>query len=72
MKDVFPVYEKLSEEVDYLCHAVTSKHLKPNTRNLTVVREFLSQMMSLKQLRQILGLTSHYSKFIKNYAKIDS
>ena len=30
-------------------------------------------MMSLKQLRHILGLiaTLYYSKFIKNYAKID-
>ena len=59
----------ICEEVEYLGHVVTPNGLKPNTRNLTAVREF-PVPNNLKHLRQFLGLTSHYRRFIWNYAKI--
>ena len=59
----------ICEEVEYLGHAVTSKGLKPNMKNLTAVKEF-PVPNNLKQLRQFFGLISHYRRFILNYAKI--
>ena len=59
----------MSEEVEYLGHAVTPQGLKPNMRNLDAVRGFPIPN-NVKQLRQFLGLTSHYRRFILNYAKI--
>jgi len=49
----------MSEEVEYLGHIVTPQGLKPNSRNLDAVREF-PVPTNVKQLRQFLGLTSHY------------
>ena len=57
------------DEVEYLGHIITSAGLKPNERNLIAVREF-PVPTNLKHLRQFLGLTSHYRRFIHNYAKI--
>ena len=59
----------ISGEVEYLGHVVTPQGLKPNTRNLDAVREF-PVPTSLKQLHQFLGLTSHYRRFVPNYAGI--
>ena len=59
----------ICQEVEYLGHIVTPKGLKPNTRNLIAVKEFPTPS-NLKQLRQFLGLTSHYRRFILNYARI--
>ena len=59
----------ICQEVEYLGHIVTPKGLKPNTRNLIAVKEFPAPS-NLKQLRQFLGLTSHYRRFILNYARI--
>ena len=56
-------------EVDYLGHLVTPAGLKPNNRNLEAVQRF-PVPTSLRQLRQFLGLTSHYRRFIMNYAKL--
>jgi len=49
----------LCEEVEYLGHVVTPIGLQPNNRNLDSVSQF-PQPTSLEQLRQYLGLTSHY------------
>ena len=57
------------EEVDYLGHVITPVGLKPSERNLAAVREF-PVPTKLKHLRQFLGLTSHYRRFIHNYAKL--
>jgi len=56
-------------EVEYLRHLITPTGLKPSERNLAAVREF-PVPTNLKNLRQFLGLTSHYRRFIHNYAKI--
>ena len=61
--------EFMSEEVEYLGHIVTPQGLKPNQRNLDAVKEFPIPT-NLKQLRQFLGLTSHYRRFVLCYAKI--
>ena len=58
----------ICEEVECLDHIVTPNGLKPNTSNLTAVREF-PVPNNVKQLRQFLGLTSHHRRFIWNYAK---
>ena len=57
------------DEVEYLGHLITPAGLKPSERNLIAVREF-PVPTNLKHLRQFLGLTSHYRRFIHNYAKI--
>ncbi|XP_065908993.1 uncharacterized protein [Dysidea avara] len=59
----------LSKEVEYLGHIVTPCGLQPNNRNLEAVRNF-PQPTTLKQLRQFLGLTSYYRRFIPGYAKV--
>jgi len=59
----------LCEEVEYLGHVVTSLGLRPNNWNLDSVSQF-PRPTSLEQLRQYLGLTSHYQRFIPNYANI--
>ena len=60
--------EFISEEVEYLGHIVTPQGLKPNQRNLDVVKEF-PVPTNVKQLRQFLGPTSRYQRFILGYAK---
>ena len=57
------------DEVEYLGHLIIPTGLKPNKCNLAAVREF-PVPKNLKQLQQFLGLTSHYRRFIHNYAKI--
>ena len=56
-------------EVEYLGHVVTPHGLKPNNRNLDVVKNFLPPT-NLKRLQQFLGLKSYYRRFIPGYAEI--
>ena len=51
------------DEVDYLAHLVTPSGLKPNNQNLDAVKHF-STPINLRQLRQFLGLASHYCRFV--------
>ena len=55
------------DKVEYLGHLITPAGLKPSERNLTAVREF-PVPTNLKHLQEFLGLTSHYRRFIHNYA----
>jgi len=48
---------------------VTLYGLQPNDRNLEAVRSF-PQPVNLKQLRQLLGLTSYYCRFVPGYARL--
>ena len=57
------------DEVEYLGHLIAPAGLKPSERNLIAVREF-PVLTNLKDLRQFLGVKSHYRRFIHNYAKI--
>lgn len=56
-------------EVEYLGHIVTRSGVKPNVRNLKAVKEF-PVPTTLKELRQFLGLESHYRRFVKSFAMI--
>ena len=56
-------------EVENLGHIVTPNGFKPNIRNLEAIKEF-PVPTTLKELRQFLGLTSHYRRFVKGFAKI--
>ena len=55
--------------MEYLGRLTTPAELKSSEHNLTAVREF-SVPTNLKHLQQFMGLTSHYRRFIQNYAKI--
>ena len=59
----------MCDEVDYLGHLVTPAGLRPNNRNLDAVKHF-PVPTNLRQLRQFLGLTSHYRRFIMNYSQL--
>ena len=56
-------------KVEYLGHVVTPNELKPNSRNLDAVKNFLPPT-NLKQLQQFLGLTSYYQRFMPGYAEV--
>ena len=59
----------LCEEVEYLGHIDTLRGLQPDEHNLKAVRNF-PQPVNLKKLRQFLGLTSYYHRFIPGYARL--
>ena len=59
----------MCNKVEYLGHVVTPHGLKPNSRNLDAVKNFLPPT-NLKRLQQFLGLTLYYRRFIPGYAEI--
>ena len=59
----------LCSKVEYLGHTVTPYGLRPNKSNLDAVKDF-PVPTNIKQLRQFLGLTSHYRRFVPSYARI--
>lgn len=57
------------QQVLYLGHIVSSKGVQPDPKNTEAVILFPTPT-DIKELRQFLGLTNYYRKFIKDYAKI--
>lgn len=57
------------EEVEYLGHLITPQGLKPNPKLVDAVREFATPQ-DLKRLRQFLGLSSYYRRFVQGFSKI--
>ena len=55
--------------VEYLGHVISSAGLSPNPKQVAAVSNY-PQPQSLTQVRQFLGLTSYYRRFIGQYAKI--
>ena len=55
--------------MEYLGHLITPQGLKPNSKLVEAVREFPAPQ-NLKQLRQFLGLSSYYRRFIPKFAKV--
>ena len=55
--------------VEFLGHIITSSGLSPNPKQVAAVQDF-PVPQSIHQLRQYLGLTSYYRRFIGRFAKI--
>ena len=59
----------LRESVEYLGHLITPQGLKPNPKQVKAVVEF-PVPESVTNVRQFLGLTSYYRRFIAQFAKV--
>ncbi len=59
----------LREEVEYLGHVITPFGLKPTPRLILAVKVF-PVPRSTKEVRQFLGLSSYYRRFIPQFAAI--
>lgn len=59
----------LTPELDVLGHTVSSKGVLPQQRNLDAVAKF-PEPNSVKRVRQFLGLTGIFRRYIKDYSKI--
>ena len=55
--------------MEFLGHIITSSGLSPNSKQVAAVQDF-PVPQSIHQLRQYLGLTSYYHRFIGRFAKI--
>lgn len=61
--------EFLRKEVCYLGHIITTDGVKPNPEKIRCVTEF-QQPRNQKQIKQFLGLSGYYRRFVPNYSKI--
>ena len=57
------------KEVEFLGHLITPDGLMPNPKLVAAVQEFFTPD-DLRTLRQFLGLTSYYRRFIAGYAAV--
>ena len=61
----------IQQEVEYLGHIVTPQGLKTSTRHVEAVQQF-PVPTTVSEVRQFLGLTSYYRRFVESFAKIVS
>lgn len=61
--------EFLRPEVAYLGHIISQDGLKPDPAKLEAVQKF-PKPKNRKNIRQFLGLTGYYRRFVPNYAKV--
>ena len=59
----------VTEEVEYLGHVLTPEGLKTNTRLVESVTNYPRSQIS-KKVKQFLGLSSYYHRFIRQFAAI--
>jgi len=56
-------------EVNYLGHIITPEGLKTSNQHVTAMRNFPAPK-NIKEVRQFLGLSSFYRKFVPSFAKL--
>ena len=61
----------LQQNVEFLGHLITPTGIGPNPKQIVAVKEFPIPQ-NLSQVRQFLGLTSYYRRFIGQFGKIAS
>ncbi|XP_049306295.1 retrovirus-related Pol polyprotein from transposon 297 isoform X2 [Bactrocera dorsalis] len=61
--------EFLKKETEFLGHIITTEGVKPNPKKIECVVNFPIPKTA-KQIKQFLGLTGYYRKFIKDYSAI--
>ena len=59
----------LRKEVAFLGHIVSEKGVEPDPGKIKAVKEF-PQPKGVRNIREFLGLTGYYRRFIQDYAKI--
>ena len=60
----------VKQKVEYLGHVVTPEGVSPNLdTEVHVVKEFPTPT-SLKELRNFLGLTNYYTRFVRGFFNI--
>ena len=59
----------ICQEVEYLGHLITPSGILPNPVRVSAVQRF-PEPSSVKEVRQFVGLTSYYRRFIKGFARI--
>ena len=59
----------VQNEVNYLGHVITPKGLKASDWHVTAVRDF-PVPSNVKEVKQFLGLSSFYRKFVPSFAKL--
>ena len=59
----------ICQSVEYLGHLITPDGIRPNPQRVSAVSSFPAPT-SVHEVRQFLGLTSYYRRFIKNLTKI--
>lgn len=61
--------EFLKRETEFLGHIITLDGIKPNPKKIECVKNFPIPKTN-KQIKQFLGLTGYYRKFIRDYSKL--
>lgn len=61
--------EFLKKETEFLGHVITSDGIKPDPTKINKILDWKIPI-SPKEIKQFLGLTGYYRRFIKDYAKL--